>query len=173
MIILAFTADKKCSVEVSKPKETVTGERYIDFIRNTGEKWRRLHSTPTKLSEVWWQHDNARPHKASLTKRFLDCREVTLVEQSPYSPDLNQCDAWLFAALKKHLRQFHFANHEEVLHATLAFLRSIPEDRFLHEIYRLVEHCKCVIRCNGDYVYSIDRGLFYFWNLNFTCNPNL
>ena len=79
MIILAFTADTKFSVEVSKPKETVTGERYIDFIRNTGEKWRRLHSTPTKLSEVWWQHDNARPYKASLTKRFLFLPVVKLL----------------------------------------------------------------------------------------------
>jgi len=146
MILLAFTADNKLSVEVTKPTElanAITGERYVNFIRNTSERWRRLHPTRTKLSAVWWQHENARPHKAFQTTAFLQRRDLTLIQQSPYSPDLNQCDAWLFAALKKHLRQHHFANQEEILPTTLKFLRSIPDDRFLHEIHRLVKHCKC------------------------------
>ena len=62
MIMLAFTGDQKFSIKVTRPGETITSDTYIKFIHNTGDKWRRLHSSPSKLSGVWWQYDNARPH---------------------------------------------------------------------------------------------------------------
>ena len=65
----------------------MTSERYVAFIKVTGEKWRTLRSSPMRLKELWWQHDNARPHVAATTKSFLERREVTVIKQSPFSPD--------------------------------------------------------------------------------------
>lgn len=152
LLIVAFTGDRKFNVEVCVPGEIVDSDRYIEFVRNTGEKWRRLHSSPTKLSELIWQHDNARAHSSTQTTDFFQRRSVTLLRQSAYSPDLNQCDGWLFKILKNELKKVDFSDANEVLNHTLQVLRSIPKERFINEINKLVQHCKNVIKLNGDYV---------------------
>ncbi|KAI6653105.1 Transposase [Oopsacas minuta] len=92
LIILAFIGDRKFSVALSRPKGTINAKVYIDFIQSTGERWRKLHTNPIKLCELWWQHANARPHTARATMEYLKRRDMMLIKQSPYSPDLNQCD---------------------------------------------------------------------------------
>ncbi len=74
------------------------------------------------------------------------------MEQSPYSPDLNQCDRWLFKELKKGLRGKVMASAQDVLHETMALFHKIPEWRFKKELENLREHCVKVIACGGDYV---------------------
>ncbi|QQP40936.1 Hypothetical protein FKW44_015152 [Caligus rogercresseyi] len=48
--------------------------------------------------------DNARPH-CHRYQGVLDRRDVEPVKQSPYSPDLNLCDRFLFRKLKHLLRE--------------------------------------------------------------------
>ena len=152
MILLAFTGDRKFAVETLERNETVDSSRYISFLKNTGEKWRKLRTSPTRLGELWLQHDNARVHKSTETSDFLRRRGVTLIEQSPYSPDLNQCDRWIFKCVKKELRKSRFENAESVREATLRILQAIPDERFSREIERLHRHCESVINSDGDYV---------------------
>ena len=75
-----------------------------------------------------------------------------IIKQSPYSPDLNQCDRWVFKDLKKHLRQYGYSSAEEIQEKTLQFMRQLPPERFPLEIQRFHKHCKSVIECRGDYV---------------------
>lgn len=152
MIIMAFTGCRNFHVEVLSHGETLTCQRYISFIHSVGERWRVLRSVPTKLSLLLWQHDNAAPHKALATEEFLQQRQMQLIPQAAYSPDLNQCDRWLFADLKKHLRQMEFTNAEEIREESLRFLRSIPKDRFIKELENLRHHCIAVVKQKGDYV---------------------
>ena len=71
LLLIAFTGDGKFSVEGRIPGETVTSDVYTDFVHKTGEKWRVLRSSPTRLAELWWQHDNACPHTAAHTREFM------------------------------------------------------------------------------------------------------
>lgn len=152
MILLAFTGDKKFAVETLQRNETVDSCRYITFLKNTGDKWRKLKTSPTRLGELWFQHDNARVHKSAETSEFLRKRGVTLIQQSPYSPDLNQCDRWLFKCIKKELRKSQFEDANSIRVETLRVLEAIPNERFSQEIDRLKRHCVNVIDNNGDYV---------------------
>ena len=152
LLLIAFTGDAKFSVRGMACGETITAEVYTDFVHETGEKWRVLRSSPTKLRDVWWQHDNARPHKAHHTTLFLERRNVAVIPQSPYSPDLNQCDRWINKALKSHLRNMKFDNCDNVVTETLHFLRGLSPDRFHQEFERLRTYCQQVIACRGDYV---------------------
>lgn len=154
MILMAFTGDGKISIESVASGETVTSERYVDFVRHTGDKWRTLRSSPTRLAQQWWQHDNARPHTAASTRDFFRQRQVKMIEQSPYSPDMNQCDRWVFKDLKKHLRKSLFSSGTEIINESLHFFRSLPKEKFSSELQRLHDHCNDVIRCAGDYVDS-------------------
>ncbi|QQP51990.1 Uncharacterized protein FKW44_003972 [Caligus rogercresseyi] len=51
---------------------------------------------------------NARPHTATDTREFLTRRDVEPVKQSPYSPELNLCDRFLFWKLMHLLREDEF-----------------------------------------------------------------
>jgi hypothetical protein len=115
---------------------------------------RKVCSTwvPHQLSDIWWQHDNARPHAAVHTKEFISRRKITLITQSPYSPDLNQCDRWINREIKEHFRHHNYQSAEEIVEESLRFLRSIPRQRFEKELKRLENHCRDVLACNGDYV---------------------
>ena len=75
-----------------------------------------------------------------------------MITQSPYSPDLNQCDRWINKEIKEHFRHLHFRSAEEICAETLHFLRSIPRDRFQQELMRLQDYCQDVSACVGDYV---------------------
>ena len=71
MLLVAFTGNKKFSIDVMQKSETVDLEQYVEFVHSTGEKWRKLHSDPIHLNNVWWQHDNARPHTSAVTEGFF------------------------------------------------------------------------------------------------------
>lgn len=152
LLILAFTGDGKCYMEYVAPGEKITSERYVEFMHKLGENWRKLRSSPTKLRDLWWQHDNARPHAAANTANFLRRRNVFLIHQSPYSPDFNFCDRWLFRDLKKHLRQKTYQDGDEICEEALQWFRKLEKDRFVREIQALKRHCELVISANGEYV---------------------
>ncbi|QQP52570.1 Uncharacterized protein FKW44_004758 [Caligus rogercresseyi] len=63
------------------------------------DDWEAL-SQPEKdkirLKDCLLMWDNALPHTATDTREFLTRRDVEPVKQSPYSPDLNLCDRFLF-----------------------------------------------------------------------------
>lgn len=152
LLLVAFTADKKISIEYAEPGDTVTASRYVEFVRSTGDRWRHVRHGAAKLCELMWQHDNARPHTARETVSFFERRNVQLIKQSPYSPDLNFCDRWVFKVLKKAFRGIKFQNGAEVQAHAVQVLRDIPEDKYLSEMKFLREHCSRILACNGDYV---------------------
>lgn len=99
-----------------------------------------------------WQHDNAQPHTAADTKMFFERRNVEMLHQSPYSPDLNQCDRWLFKELKRQLKGTISISVDDVKKLALQAFRQIPQERFQQEIERLLKHCLAVISSGGSYV---------------------
>lgn len=152
LLLLAFTGDGKVSADVCAPGQTLNSQGYVEFVRATGEKWRHHRTSPVKLKELLWQHDNARPHVSQETIDFFNRRSVRLLKQSPYSPDLNQCDRWVFKFLKHAFRGRKFANGEEVLSQAVQTLRSLPQEKFRNELEHLHEHCHQVLRHSGNYV---------------------
>jgi len=152
MLSIVFTGNGKVHADVTQKGETVDSERYIAFVHGTGERWRTLHSDPTCLKELLWMHDNARPHTSAATTAFFQKRSMQLVKQSPYSPDINLCDRWLFKELKKNLRRRQFQCAQDVLEASLEVFRNIPKERFRRELENLAAHCTAIIQHYGNYV---------------------
>ena len=67
-------------------------------------RFNNLKQNNITLKELTLQMDNARPHSAALTNDYLGNTGVTMLSQSPYSPDLNLCDRFLFTRLQQHCR---------------------------------------------------------------------
>jgi hypothetical protein len=152
LLLVTFTPNKRFSVTALPYGVTVDAQRMVDYLRRTGDLWRTLRSKPARLSEISLQMDNARPHTARLVKEFLEGRGVTTIWQSPYSPDLNLCDRFLFLWLKNSLRGMTFHSAEEVEEASLQVLREISEDALREQVDLLLEHCQRVIDVGGHYV---------------------
>lgn len=79
---------------------------------------------------------------------------ITMLHQSPYSPDLNLCDRFLFTRLQGHCRRAHYVDGKELYRDAKRFLLSLPEDLLKHELEKIRQHCRAVIRegLGGAYV---------------------
>lgn len=152
LVMIVFTANKRINVQALPYGKTIDGETYAAFIHATGEKWRTLRSHPTKLCQLLWQHDNARPHIKSCVKELIERRGMNLIHQSPYSPDLNICDRWLNEYLKGFLRSESFDSAEEVQERIVEIMRSIDVEVYQKEIDKLLLHCQKVIDAGGEYI---------------------
>ena len=152
MLILAFTANKKFSIKTLPYGETLDSQGYIQFLQNTYNKWRCLRTDPIKPADLFWQHDNARPHVSKETKTFLTRKKVKMLFQAPHSPDLNLCDRFLFPLLKKELRKNTYRNHLEVQNKVQDILKHLPRTFLEHELVKLINHCEQVINMNGEYI---------------------
>jgi len=156
LVMLAFSACKRFNVKALPYGETINGDVYQKFVREAGEKWQKLRRNPVHLYDVVWQHDNARPHAKKEVVAYFQRRKVELLHQAPYSPDLNLCDRWLFAHLKKTLRQQQFQSHHEVEEFVLRQLHGMEEGYFKKHVDLLIFHCQNVIDAAGDYVVPRD-----------------
>ena len=84
--------------------------------------------------------------------RLFSGRGIHQLHQSPYSPDSNLCDRFLFDWMKQSLRQQAYDSPDEVASAALRVLRSMPEQSLTNELRKLVTYCALVIEAGGNYV---------------------
>lgn len=155
MVLAAFTCSPpRFSISVLPKGQTVDAECVKEFLITTRNRFGNLRQNKAKFSEMLLQLDNARPHTAAITQAYLANFGPTLVKQSPYSPDLNLCDRFLFTRLQEKLKLDHFDSADEVLFATKQYCREMPEETLRKEFLKLRDHCKSVIECGGDYITS-------------------
>ena len=80
--------------------ESINAENMIQYLKDTSKRLQNLKKDKTSLKEMHFQMDNALPLNAAATQNFLAYWNVNLVKQSPYSPDLNLLDMFLFWQVK-------------------------------------------------------------------------
>ena len=82
-----------------------------------------LCSVPEKRRELWqdksWllHHNNAPAYNALSIQQFLTKKNITVLEQSPYSPDLAPCDFFIFPKLKGIIKGTRFEGMEVIKRA--------------------------------------------------------
>ena len=96
--LFAFSCNSRINVQALQDGLSLDSSGYVDFIRQSGDKWRTLRSNPVRLSELTWHYDNARCNVSKESKVFMAKRGLSWLKQSPYSPDLNICDHCYFTS---------------------------------------------------------------------------
>ncbi|QQP35139.1 Uncharacterized protein FKW44_023284 [Caligus rogercresseyi] len=114
----------------------------IEYLRTTGKRFLSLKKDKIRLKDCLLMWYNARPHTATDTREFLTRTDMEPVKQSPYSPDLNLCDRFLFRKLKHLLREDEFGG-----------TRRLHSPRAVRPTQEAPGHCHDVIAVGGDYVY--------------------
>ena len=124
----------------------------MQFLKDTNHRFFNLKRSKTKLKELTLQFDNARPHAAQRSQEYLTSEGITTTKQSPYSPDLNLCDRFLFTRLQEHCRSRQYTGAKELEVDVQRFLRQLPESLLLHELEKHKRHCEEVVRQSGVYI---------------------
>jgi hypothetical protein len=84
-----------------------------------------------KWQGQWFLHyDNAPSHTSLVVQQFLAEKNITVITQPPYSPDLAPSDFWLFPTLNIGLKGAHFAAMEDIKSSAMAELQTIPKGAF-------------------------------------------
>ena len=99
MVTIALTCKpKRFSVALMPQGESINAENMIQYlkVKDTSKRLQNLKKDKTSLKEMHFQMENALPLNAAATQNFLAYWNANLVKQSPYSPDLNLLDMFLF-----------------------------------------------------------------------------
>ncbi|UYV60991.1 hypothetical protein LAZ67_1003019 [Cordylochernes scorpioides] len=107
MLITFFDSRGIIHKEFVPAGQTITGEYYLNVLKQYRDEdsWCLLH-------------DNAPSHSSLTVRRFLAKNNVCVLNHPPYSPDLAQCDFYLFPKIKLKLKDKVFApqfHTEEVI----------------------------------------------------------
>ena len=98
----------------------------MEFFKSTGYRFNNLKKDKITLKKLLLQMDNARPHSAAQTQTYLGNTGATVLSQSPYSPDLNLCDRFLFTILQRYCKGVEYADGDELERDVQRFLRRLP-----------------------------------------------
>ncbi len=108
---------------------TVNAELFVLVLQNLRESI--LHRRGMQYLKVCSLHmDNASPHTALDTRKFLIQCGMKVIEHPPYSPDLAPSDFWLYPRLKKPLRGKRYENLHSLKEAVCKEIGSISSEEF-------------------------------------------
>ena len=110
--------------------QTVNQHVYKEILqclfRSVREKRRDLWESNTWLLH----HDNAPAHTALSIRKFLVEKNITVLEQPPYSPDLAPCDFFLFPKVKSIIKGTHFLSTDAIKNAVTKELWGISQKSY-------------------------------------------
>jgi histone-lysine N-methyltransferase SETMAR len=135
--------------ELLPENSTVTARIYTTQLANLKAK---LDSDPYWAGHVFFQHDNARPHVANVTRSTLQGYGWEVICHPPYSPDLAPSDYHLFRSLKNHLAGRSFTNRQAMETGLADFFASKPKSFYREGIHDLPRRWTKVICNYGEYV---------------------
>ncbi|QQP50092.1 Uncharacterized protein FKW44_010979, partial [Caligus rogercresseyi] len=137
MILMGFTCKPRLPAGTTADRNTM-----IDTFLS-------LKKDKIRLKDCLLMWENARPHTATDTREFLTRRDVEPVKQSPYSPDLNLCERFLFWKLKHLLRDDEFGGHEEATLAVQRAMRRVSEDELYDQLRKLRDTATTSLQSEG------------------------
>ncbi|GFV36290.1 putative mariner transposase [Trichonephila clavipes] len=96
-------------------RDLVRSDRRLT-IRMIGDELDLNHTTVHQIltNELKMKKINAPCHTAISVNRFMASKNIHVAPQSPYSPDLNPCDFFLFPKLNIHLKRHQFRRMENI-----------------------------------------------------------
>jgi transposase len=85
-----------------------------------------VFGVPSPITQIF-HHDNAPAQPPLSVREFLATKQITVLEHSPYSPDLAPSDFFLFPKMKKTLKGRHFV---DIRNNTTAALKASSQNQF-------------------------------------------
>ncbi len=135
--------------ELLPEKTTLTSSKYCIQLTKLAAK---LEKKGLKGSQIYFQHDNARPHTAGVVTVKLKQLGFELVPHPAYSPDLAPSDYHLFRSLNNDIRDRKFVNESDLKSYLDCFFSSRSLKFYAKGINELPKRWQQVITSNGQYI---------------------
>jgi len=90
-------------------------------------------------------------------REFLATKQITVLENPIYSPDLAPSDFFLFQTIKEILKGRHFDDIHDIRSNTMAALKAIPQNQFQNCFDGSTKHWHRYIAFQGEY-FEADHG---------------
>ncbi|GFO41717.1 histone-lysine N-methyltransferase SETMAR [Plakobranchus ocellatus] len=131
--------------------ESVNADRYCETLDRLRHAVRRKRPGFLRCGVVL-QHDNATPHTAKCTKKWLSTLQVG--HYSPSSPQSRPCTLrfHLFEPLKRHLGDKKFEDEDELIVEIHDWFSKLDANFFTQCIYSLLPRWQKCIALHGDYM---------------------
>lgn len=143
-IIVAVSFRGDFTFRVLERNQSINAERYVDFIRDMVIPLRR---------NLKVMHDNARPHTAELTRQFFQDNNIELLAQSPYSPDYNLLDRFIFRNMEFERRDLTFDTQQDVENFLNDFMTNkMTRGKLQREMQHFRNDLQSIIAIGGDYL---------------------
>ena len=151
MLITFFDVRSIIHSEFLPQGQTINQQVYKEILQilfcSVHEKRRELGQDKSWLLN----HNNAPAHNALSIRQFLAEKNIAILEQPLYSPDLALCDFFLFPKLKGIIKGTCFEGMEAIKRAVMMELRGIPEESFHQSIEAWQSRMEKCIRLEGNY----------------------
>ena len=136
--------------------QTVNQVYYLEVLKRLREKVRRKR--PELFASNSWilRHDNTPAQTALSVREFLATKQITVLENPAYSPDLAPSDFFLFPKIKEILKGRHF---DDIRSNTTADLNAIPQDQFQNCFEGWTRRWHWCIASQGEYFEGDDGGI--------------
>ena len=104
-------------------------------------------------------HDNEPAHSYLSVRCFLAEKNVSVLDQPPYSPDLAPCNFFLLPRLKGIIMGIRFTDVEAIKKAMARELRAIPVQAFQDGMTSWQRRMESCVEKQGDYFGGCERKL--------------
>ncbi len=89
----------------------------------------RLRVHP-EIEGAWILYRDNAPCCCPSVKQFLTDKNMTVLSQAPYSPDMSPCDCFLFPRVKQIVKGTHFESITDIPNSLTMVIRELPIDAF-------------------------------------------
>ena len=94
-------------------------------------------------------YDSGRPHVHKEVSNYLESEGITIVKHPPYSPDLAQCDFWLFDFIKQNIPD---QSDSESLHQAVSdFMNSLSKEEYRKTFDKWIQRMRLCVDNRSDY----------------------
>ena len=131
--------------ELLEREESMRADLYCQILHRVKQKLRN------RRIPVILFHDNAKPHTAKMTKKWLEDAGWEVLEHPPYSLDLASSDYHLFRSMEHFFRGKKFQNVKEIEQNLQNFFESKNREFYRRGIFMLPDLWLNVIDSEFDY----------------------
>ena len=151
MVTVLFTRRRLLVVDILPQDRTFNAPYMVETILPALEA-EVCKTSPMMRLRGWALHlDNATPHRARLTKRWLSDNNLTILDHPPYSPDVAPSDFGLFGILKERLKGLEVSGTEDLEEKVKKLLGEFPESLFTNLHTEWLERLEWVATHGGEY----------------------
>lgn len=147
-MICAVHQNQIVAWDFTEIRERINATRYVEFLENRLGLYIRYNEVRNPII----LQDNARPHTARETRRFINNQGWTLIDHPPYSPDMNPLDYDVNNKIKRLIKGRRFANRDELIEAVELAIEQLNFNQTLIGTTNLPMVWGKIIENQGQYV---------------------